>query len=65
MLLFQTGELMGDVGLEADFQMGDQANATQMVMQTKKAPAAPHLAGAETVMLTAKGLEALTSVVIY
>ena len=41
-------------------KMGDLANATQLLMQTRRALAAPQLAGAEIVMLTANVLDALT-----
>ena len=43
------------------FLMGDQANATQLLMQMRRALAVPHVVGAEIVMLTANVLDALTS----
>lgn len=55
---------MGDVVQTTYLKMEALANATQMVMQTKRAPAAPQLTFAETVMRTAKGMEALTIVTV-
>ena len=55
---------MGHVVHGTYLKMEALANATQLVMQTKRAPAAPQLAGAETVMRTAKGMEALTIVTV-
>ena len=59
--MLQTGDQTGDVGLITLFKMGDQANATQLLMQMRRALAVPQVAGAEIVMLTANVLDALTS----
>ena len=56
-----TGERMGDVDLNTHYQMGDQANVTQMEMVIGKGPAVPHMDIVETVMITANVLGALTS----
>ena len=56
-----TGERMGDVDLNTHYQMGDQANVTQMEMVIGKGPAVPHMDIVETVMITANVLDALTS----
>ena len=59
--MLQTGDQTGDVGLTTCFKMGDQANATQLLMQTRKDLAVPLKAGAETVTLTANVPDASTS----
>ena len=52
---------MGDVDLNIHLMMGDQANATQLLIQTRRALAVPQVAGAVTVMLTANVMDVLTS----
>ena len=54
---------MGDVDLNTHYQMGDQANVTQMEMDQGKGPAVPCQNIVVTVMPTANVLDALTSVV--
>ena len=56
-----TGERMGDVDLNTHYQMGDQANVTQMEMVIGKGPAVPQVDIVETLMPTANVLDALTS----
>ena len=58
---FQTGEPTENAGLITRFKMGDQANATQLQMRTRRALAVPPWAGAETVMITAIVMDAKTS----
>ena len=60
-LMFQTGEKMGDVDLNICLKMGDLPNATQLLMQKRRALAVPHLAIVEIVLLTANVLDARTS----
>ena len=52
---------MVDVDQITRLTMEDQANATQLQMQIRRALAVPLQAGAETVMPTANVLDALTS----
>ena len=52
---------MEDVDLNTHFKMGDQANVILLLMKTRRALAVPQITGAETVMLTANVLDALTS----
>ena len=59
--MIQTGDQMEDVDLNTHFKMGDQANAIQLLMKTRRALAVPQVVGAETVMITANVLDALTS----
>ena len=59
--MFQTGELMEGVDLNICSKMEALANVTQMLMQIRRAHAAPQTAGAVTVMHTADALDALTS----
>ena len=54
---------MGDVDLNTHYQMGDQANVTQMEMVIGKGPAVPQVDIVETLMPTANVLDASTSVV--
>ena len=57
----KTGDQMEDVDLIILLLMGDQANATQRQMGKAGDPAAPNKDGAETLMITANVLNALTS----
>ena len=52
---------MGDADLNIHLLMGDQDNATQLPMKTRRALAVPQVVGAETVRITAHVLDALTS----
>ena len=52
---------MGGVDLKTHYKMEDQANATQLLTQMGGALAVLQVVGAETVMLTANVLDALTS----
>ena len=58
--IFQSGEMMGGVDLTFHLKMEDPANATQMLMQVRKAHAVPMQAGAGTVFFTATVLNAQT-----
>ena len=49
------------VDLNTHFKMADQANVILLLMKTRRALAVPQITGAETVMLTANVLDALTS----
>ena len=55
------GDQTEDVDLIILLLMGDQANATQLQMKTRRAPAAPQKDGAETGMVTANVMNAVTS----
>ena len=57
----ETGDRTEDVDFNILFLMADQANATHLQMQTRRAPAAPHMDFAETLMITANAMDALTS----
>ena len=52
---------MGDVDLNIRLMMVDQANATQLLMQTRRALAVPNGAFVATLMLTANVVDVLTS----
>ena len=52
---------MENVDLKILLMMGDQANATRLLMRMRRDLAVPQVAGAEIVMLTANVLDALTS----
>ena len=59
---FKTGEQMGGADLNISCGMEGLANATQMQMHQRKAPAVPCMASVEIVMHTANVLNVQTSV---